>query len=311
MRAVIVLAVMTLLGLSPVYAADAIAHLTNINRAPLAQTTLGSFAGTGEFVSITNPVAVGVRGNLVYIVDGAKQIVYRYNRSNERLTPLYAVNNHVQGIPNAIAVAHDGSFYLSDPFARKILHFTVNGELRRSYSNNLNLTNPVAITLPGNGNILVADRLYDHVLVFNPAGQALYAIGQRGVAEGQFLEIVDMASGPEGIYVIDRMTKSIKIFSEQGKLLRQIARAEVNDPSAIAVDYAERIYISDAFDDTIKIYDRNGLLETVGGTGGRNGLFRIIRALHVDNNFLYVADSANDRVQVFLIKPVFSGDNRD
>ncbi len=289
------------------HASDSLTHLTNISRAPLEGSNALDLAGVGKFVSITNPVSVGARGNILYIVDAAKQLVYRYNSSTENLTPLYTVSSHLQGVPNAITVDDDGSFFLSDPFGRQVLHFTMQGDLLRSYKDATNLTNPVAVNLAPSGEIYIADRLYDHVLVFNRGGQPLRAIGQRGTGKGQFLEVIDMATGPDGVYVIDRLSKSVKVFSSDGMLVREMARSEVVEPTAIAIDYAERVYISDDFDDTIKIYDRNGLLETVGGTGSRDGMFRMISDLHVDNSMLYVADSANNRVQVFMLNAAFNG----
>lgn len=307
MRALLSLVLFTLYC-SIATAAESVAHLTNISRAPTSEEAALTFAGVGKFVFITNPVAIGARGNLVYIVDAAKPLVYRYNSSNENLTPLYSLNTVLQGIPNAITVDDDGSFYLSDPFGQQILHVSMQGEVLRQYQDVGNLANPVSINLSASGNIHVADRLYDHILVFNRAGQALRAFGERGTGRGQLLEIIDMATGPDGIYVLDRLSKSVKVFSDEGSLIREVPRPEVVDPTAIAIDYAERIYISDAFDDTIKVYNRDGIIETFGGTGSRNGLFRFISDLHADNNFLYVADGANDRIQVFLLKPAFSSE---
>ena len=283
-------------------AAESLAHFGNIKRAPLAQGSAVAIAGVGKFVTITNPVAVGARGNLIYIVDAAKQLVYRYNSGTESLTPLYSVSSHIQGVPNAITVDHDGSFYLADGFGRQVLHFSMHGDLLRRFQNVFNLSNPVAITLSASGKVLIADRLFDHVLVFDRLGQAQRAFGERGTGKGQFLELIDMATGPDGIYVLDRLSKTVKIFDHEGVLIRELARPEVSNPTAIAVDFAERVYISDGFDDSIKIYDRNGLIESVGTSGSQNGQFRMITDLQIDNNFLYVADSANDRVQVFLIK---------
>lgn len=294
-----------LLASATLHASDSLTHLTNISRAPLEENNALNFAGVGEFVAITNPVSVGARGSLLYIVDAAKQLVYRYNSSTERLTPLYSVSSHLQGLPNAVTVDHDGSFFLSDPFARQVLHFTMQGEIRRTYQDAINLTNPVAVNLAPSGELYIADRLYDHVLVFNRGGQLLRAIGQRGEGKGQFLEIIDMATGPDGVYVIDRLSKNVKVFTAEGVLLREIPHPEVNAPTAIAVDYAERVYISDDFDDTIKVYNRKGFIETVGGSGSRDGMFRMVSDLHVDNNFLYVADTANNRVQVFMLNAAF------
>lgn len=290
--------------------AESLVHLSNIYRAPIDMTTMLKLGGVEKFARISNPVAIGAKGNLVYIIDAAKPLVYRYDSSTESLAPLYAVNAHLQGIPNAITVDHDGSFYLSDTFGRKVYHFNMQGELLRTYESPGNLINPVAINLAASGNILIADRLFDHVLVFNRDGLALRAIGSRSSKKGPLLEVIDMVTVPDGIFVLDRLSASVKVFDEAGTLIREIPRPETLNPTAMAVDYAERIYISDAFDDTIKIYNRNGLLETVGGTGSQDGLFRMVTDLHADNNFLYVADSANDRVQVFLLKAAFQG-NQD
>ena len=290
-------------------ASESAVHFSNINRAPLEDNTAFTLAGVAKFVTITNPAAIGARGNLIYLVDSSKQIIYRYNSSTENLTPLYSVNRHLVGIPNAIRVDHDGSFFLSDPFGRQILHFSMQGDLLHTYQDALNLSNPVAITLSRSGELLIADRLYDHIIVFNRVGDALRAFGERGTGKGQLLEVVDMATGPDGIYVLDRMTKSVKVFNDEGLLIRELPRQEVVEPTAIAIDYAERVYISDGFDDTIKVYDRSGLIDTFGGTGSQNGLFRSISDLHVDNNFLYVADVSNNRIQVFLLKSAFIDDN--
>jgi len=284
-------------------ATDAVVHLSNIIRAPVKMTTAIELAGVDEHVYISNPIAIGAKGNLVYIVDASKPLVYRYNRASELITPLYSVNAVLLGIPNAITVDDDGSFYISDSFAKKVHHFNMQGELLRSYESPYNITSPVAVNIAASGNVLIADRLFGHVVVFNHNGQALRAFGEQGSGKGKLLEVIDMFSTPNGIYVLDRLSESVKVFSEDGELLREIQRPEVIDPSAITVDHAERIYISDNFDDTIKVYNQSGLQETFGGNGTQDGMFRLISDLHADNNFLYVADSGNDRVQVFLLNP--------
>ncbi len=75
------------------------------------------------------------------------------------------------------------------------------------------------------------------------------------------------------------------------------------NPTALAVDRYGRIYISDAFDDSIKVYDYRGYIESIGGTGSADGMFRGITDIYIDRHFMYVADSGNNRIQVFIITP--------
>ena len=290
------------------YAEQDVSHQQSIRSAPLEIRGGFGVAGVDSFVYFNMPMVVGVHSNILYFYDYGKQLIYRYNISAQSLTPLVSVTNHLAGVPSAITVDTDGSFFIADPFARQVLHFNMSGDLLRRYASMQNLNNPVSMVRSLGSKLLVADRLYGHVVVFNLAGQPLYAFGERGTGHAQFLEIVDMARGPDGIYVLDRLVKQVMVFNEEGRLIRVMPRTEVNDPTAITVDYAERVYISDASDDTIKVYDRRGLRSSFGGTGGADGQFRMVSDMHADGSHLYVADSANNRIQIFMLEAAFARD---
>ncbi len=281
-------------------------HIGEIGRVALQPDIMLRISGADDFVTINHPTAIAAWGNILYLYDSAKQLLYRYEQSSERLTPLYSVNEHLLGIPNALAVAHDGSFYLSDPIAHKVLHFTIHAELLRSYQNRNNLAEPVAISVSTYGNTLIADSAYNHVLVFDHSGQPLRAIGRRGTGRGEVMHLFDITSRPDLIYLLDRMPCKVVLFNEDGGLVHEQPCREVRDPGSIAVDAYGRIYISDGFDDTIKVYNHLGLLDSFGGSGQLSGQFRMISDLHISDNLLYVADSANDRIQLFLLPPPLS-----
>jgi hypothetical protein len=74
-------------------------------------------------------------------------------------------------------------------------------------------------------------------------------------------------------------------------------------PRALAVDASGRVFVSDDAGQVIKVFRGTRLIATAGGSGAAPGRFGRIEALAVDGNLLYVADSANARVQVMMVAP--------
>jgi len=62
-------------------------------------------------------------------------------------------------------------------------------------------------------------------------------------------------------------------------------------------------FVSDSFDNTIKIYRKGELISTFGGTGNGPSQFNRITDMWLDEGFLYVTDSLNRRIQVLRIVP--------
>lgn len=291
--------------------AEVLTHLSNIYRAPIAEDEKSSFFGLNKFYQIRQPTAADGYGHYIYIADSFKNIIYRYNTMLESLTPLYATEEHLKGPVSALYVDSDLSIYVADPYGKQVLHFSSTGKLLQRYSDPANLTNPVSLLFDqSSGQLFVADGFYNHVVVFNSLGTAITAIGNRGSEREALMQLIDIAAGAEGIYLLDRMNKSFYTFSTSGYFRLSHPRHEVNNPTAIAVDHYGRVYISDAFDDTIKVYRHDSLIDTVGGTGSGDALFRGISDLSVDPQFLYVADTGNDRIQVFVLNPPASGGSK-
>lgn len=286
------------------FSADSVTHLSNIYRAPITEDNESKFLGLGQFHEITQPVAVGAHAHFIYFADAFKNLVYRFDRDQETLTPLYETEKHLQGPISAFYVNPDLSFYAADSFGKQVLYFSANGRLLNRFTDRDNLSTPKAVVFDAaTSNLLVADSLFNHVIVFSPLGRAITAFGNRGTNRAALLHLVDMAQGREGIYLLDQINKSIYIFNEEGGFRRSQPRNEVMNPTALAVDRYGRIYISDAFDDSIKVYDNRGHIETIGGTGSADGMFRGITDIYIDRHFMYVADSGNNRIQVFIITP--------
>jgi len=276
---------------------------------------------------LARPIAVAERDHELYIVDANEELLYRYDTVSHRMTvvkdlraiatagprPFMSVNpgtrpeNEIQGGKaidiTAVYVARDHSYYLADGLGHRVLHFTPGGRLIQAYKDALNLGRPVAIDVDETtGDVYVADGLFDHILIFNSAGQLWRMLGDRGLEEGQFLNVTAMTRGPEGIYVTARLGLRGQVLEpEEGHFRYAFEDNTLVFPNGIAVDPDGRAYVSDFFDNSIKIFEHGKLMTTVGGTGGGPGRFKGIAGLTLGDGFLYVADSLNGRIQVFRI----------
>ena len=132
----------------------------------------------------------------------------------------------------------------------------------------------------------------------------------------------DLSSGDDRIIVSDSVEDSISVFAIDGifefkfKLSDLRGQSNFDGPTNMAVDN-DRLYISDTDKDRIVILDlknrcssgsaeiRAGVcfVDVFGRSGDGEGEFRSPRGLAFDsaNDLLYVADSRNDRIQVFEI----------
>ncbi len=80
---------------------------------------------------------------------------------------------------------------------------------------------------------------------------------------------------------------------------------EFKAPAGLAIDKNDNIYIAEIGNDRVQVFDKNGNFITMWGTkGAGDGQFGNTHGIFVDKNtgWVYVADTANNRIQVF--KPV-------
>ena len=131
----------------------------------------------------------------------------------------------------------------------------------------------------------------------------------------------DLSSGNDRIIVSDSVDDSISVFDIDGrfeftfKLSELDGLKDFNGPTNMVVD-DDRLYVSDTLNDRIVILDlkdncsskyeiQDGVcfVDTFGTSGRDDGEFHEPRGLAFDStdNLLYVADSDNNRIQVFEI----------
>lgn len=257
----------------------------------------GNFMTGVASVDFRRPVAVAARDAFIYVVDADLQAVLRYDRMTRRVSSVLDLRGVARGEVSDIYVAPDLSFYIADPLGGRVKLFSHNGRLLQTFENRLNMAKPVAVAVLDNQDVIVADGHYDHLLRFTPSGELIAAYSGRGLDAGDFLNILNMAVGPDGYYVGARVGRKVQVISPEGEYLYSFEEDAVRFPSAMVVDSENRSYIADLMDDQIKIYDRGRLVSTIGGHGGTPGRFKRIADLWLDDESLYVADSLNGRIQ--------------
>lgn len=235
------------------------------------------------------------------IVDNAAGVIFRYNMKTGRMKLLWGAGDHIKGDVTDIYLASDKSFYLTDVEGRRALHFSPDGKLLKIYKHPPNIFRPIAITVDEKRKeVLIADETYSHIVAFDmQKAEPIYGMGDRGNGPGKFRIITDMIAIPDGFLVSDRIELRVQVLDREGNFVAEFGRGEVTFPTALAVDAAGRVFVSDKADSTIKVFKAGKLIDTIGRNGYGNGEFRYISDMKVAGNNLYVVDSLNGRIQVF------------
>jgi DNA-binding beta-propeller fold protein YncE len=174
------------------------------------------------------------------------------------------------------------------------------------------LLKPSSVFVTLDGKIYIADTGNNRVAIFNPDGSLLYQFGKNGNKPGQFNAPQGIAVNGKGmIYVADTLNNRVQIFNHDGIYLRAIGYEDADKapqgcqalriPKAIAVDSKDNLYVLDAENAHVKVFDESSeCLKTVGEKGGGPGQFTKPVDIAIDqNDNLYVADSADARIQIF------------
>jgi hypothetical protein len=277
---------------------------------PFGQPAQMNPSGAG-YISLVRPAAMSARGNDLYLLDAGLRRIFRYDRGQQTLTPFATSLSAGAGI--SIYAAPDTSVYVTDPSREQVLHFTWNGTPLPPLISRGNLARPVSVIVDAsNGQVLVADGLYDQIIVFNSWGTPLNIIKPQHV-----LTIAAMAAGPDGIYVVDHLAKQVVVLGWDGRFRYAFGADAMSEPGSIAVSRDNLVFVSDNFEHIIKVYrvQRTGnrsqqaedgnapLVAKIGGIGVALGSFNRISGMSVADDFLFVADSLNARVQIMMINP--------
>ena len=160
----------------------------------------------------------------------------------------------------------------------RVLVFDRNGNpLRKWNMPESEVGNPEGICVLSDGDIAVADTHYHRVVVFDDSGRVQQMIGQEGQDDGDFYwpvavieddrghRFVSEYGGANRVQKFDRDWRHLLTFGGIGDLPGEFQR-----PSGM-VWHAGRLYIVDAFNDRIQVFDGDGQFVEILGTRDESG----------------------------------------
>ncbi len=273
--------------------------------APAGFLQWGNFGtGDGQFI-VPSAIALDNLGN-VYVAD-------QYNFRVEKFTSAgaYIAKWGTQGTgtgqfegPFAIAVDADNNVYVADAFNNNIQKFTSDGGYITHWgsagSGNGQFNVPDGIAVDSLGFVYVADSNNFRVQKFTSSGGYVSQWGSQGSGNGQFEYSYGIAiDNLDNVYVADESNFRIQKFTTAGAYVAQWGTLEF--PAGIAVDDFGNVYVADLGSDCVQEFNSAGTqLNQWGSPGAAPGQFDDPYAVAVDGpgNVIYVADAANNRVEV-------------
>ncbi len=223
--------------------------------------------------------------------------------------------------PNDVAIGKDGRVYVAAGWENCIRIYNPDGTLYSSFgdwgSGNYQFDDPQGIAVAPNGDIYVADCWNHRVQIYGPnwAYKAtIGATGQSGTGNDRFNCPSDAAVDGNGtIYVADSGNHRVQVFNSNRQYVSTIGITGVSGrehdrfsdwgPHRLAVDAQNRLYVADAGNNRIQVFDASGAyLTTIGGSWGtRSGQLRGPFGVAVGpDGAVYVADYGNHRIQKFV-----------
>lgn len=283
----------------------------------------------GEFNAL-EAIAVDSQGN-IYVADTENHRVQKFDTNGKFLLNWGSkgINNGQFESPGGIAVDRENNVYVADTFNNRIQKFDANGKFLGKWGTPCDLQSgkgcidpdgpgplkvgdgqfnlPIGIAFDKDGNLYVTDAFNHRVQKFDPSGKFLGSFGGFGSGDGQFNITTGIAVDKESgtLYVSDNKNDRVQKFDANGRFLGKFggpgtANNQMRRPYHLAIDSANRIYVTDQGHNRIQVFDTEGKLITLWGKEGSNpGEFQAPKGVAVYQNFIYIADSDNHRVQKF------------
>ena len=246
-------------------------------------------------INLRVPVAVAASPGTIYIADAGHKAVFRYERASNSISLFTTLPG--ADFSTRLFLDEDLSLYVLDQFNAEILQFDPSGRLVQRFANSAELPQPVAVTVSrGRREILVADGLRGHVLAFDQLGGIASVFGSRADDALRFDQIIAMARGGEGIYIVDKLQH--RVHHLRAGRQQSFGGDELISPGQIAVDDYNRVFVADKAGTTIKVFQAGKRINAPAGPG-----FQQITGLWADSGFLYVADVQRASIDIFQIVP--------
>lgn len=273
-----------------------------------------NFWGSNSKLTVSRPggVYVSQEGH-VFLADTGNNRIIKLDESGEVLDT-YGKEGGEKGTglgeffsPKGLTMDNDGNIVVADSNNDRIVRFDPDDfkntfKALGSYGTQLGeFVNPTDVLVLQDGSILVTDTDNARIqkITFTSASQwttpNYVDWAGKNIVTGPW----KMTATSKSILVVDTAASKIVVFNLEGQ--KTLSWQGMKDPRGI--EYNEQdghIYITDATEDTIWVYDTTGTyISKWGITGEDPGEFDEPSDIAISGSKLYISESANNRIQIF------------
>jgi len=287
-------------------------------------------------VPTENPVGMNAPRSLAFAKDGT---VYVADSRNHRILHLdmegnvlhewgsfadgvaTPIGNGTFNEPWGIAIAPDGSVYVTDTWNHRVEKFTSTGKFVAAWGvfgqgeTPDSFYGPRGLAVDAEGRVYVTDTGNKRIAVFDSSGNFLTDFGSAGFDPGQFDEPVGVAIDKNGtVYVTDTWNKRIQTFTPvetEGELSFVPAKQwdvygwfgqSLDNKPFIAVNDALHVFITDPDGYRVMEFDQNGGLIRVWDDLNPDSSLGLPSGITIDNDgHIWVTDSTNNQLRRYTL----------
>ncbi len=215
--------------------------------------------------------------------------------------------------PRAIAVDPDDNIYIVDMTGRIQVFDENQNRITGWRTPEIKMGKPCGMTVSNDDVLMVADTHYHRVLFYQRDGTLLEDRtigGTQGMGQGEFGYVTDVVQDSKGNYYVSEYGEFDRIqkFSPEGEFLfqwggRGSETGQFLRPQGLDVDERDRVWVADACNHRIQVFDATGdraiHVETWGEHGREPGQIRFPYDVVLKDGFVFVCEFGNHRVQKF------------
>lgn len=282
-------------------------------QAPAYVLEWGSSGGAPGQLSGHHGIEVAANGN-VYVADTDNDRVQVFDANGALL---FAFGSGGSGpgqfdTPHGLALGPNGDVYVAEHGGTpRVQRFQADGTYVLGWGTKGGgpgqFNHPHGVAVDADGEVFVAENPTQRIQKFDADGNFLLEWGSFGLEPGQFERPNGLDVDANGdVFVADNSGRVLK-FDNDGNFLLEwgstgAGPGQFDKPRGVAVDSTGRVLVTDRDNDRVQMFtNTGGFLAEWGSLGTGPGQFDGPYALDVgiDDAYVYVNDSGNDRVQKF------------
>lgn len=247
-------------------------------------------------------VTVNPQGE-VFVVDAFTGTVVKYSNKWR-----YQFTLDIKGLKSIVDLFYFDNYIYALSGEGKIFRFDSNGvvDFYKEYERGHllgQLSSPRGIYVD-HDSIYISDSGNSRIQIFNRDGSLNTSFGYKTFGLSGFMFNTGISKIGDNLIVADTGSQEVKVFDRNGfyvSNLRDESGSEFifTSPEEVFVDMDNHIYIVDSGTNQISIYLNDGRLIKLGRRGSSRQEFYGIKDIWVDDNYIYVADTLNEKIKIF------------